>query len=294
MNYGLKNEIVRYSFMVLACALYALGFCFFLEPFDIVSGGISGLSMVFEHYFPSIDTSLWLIILNMPIILLAIRQQGIKFAINCIITISTLSVIIAILHFIIDKYSIDLNFDNELVPAIYGGVLEGLSIGLFCKYRVSSGGTELLGRLIFVWTKKKTSIPLMSGMCDSIIVIIGVIAFQNTNNFFYAVIIIFIITKVSDTVIVGLQKAKVCYIITDKGEAVGKHLIQNSPRGVTLINGKGMYTNLERGVLITVVRKGQINKLKELVECTDENAFMIVSDTNEVLGKGFKKLKEKI
>ncbi len=289
MNPKIKKEIIRYSMMVLACVIYALGFCFFIEPNNIVAGAMSGLAQVVNHFIPQIQVGIWLLILNTPIIIISFFQEGFKFTINCLITIATLSLITTGLDLIIEHYNLYLNVDI-LTACIFGAVLQGISIGIYCKYRVSSGGTELIGRFIYEWTNKKFSIPLMNGICDGVIVLAGVITFRNPTNFLYALIIIFIVTKVSDTILVGLNKSKICYIITEKGEDIGHFLVNNSPRGVTLLKGKGMYTDKEKMILLTVVKKTQITQLKEWVKELDPNAFMIVGETNEVLGNGFKQL----
>ena len=295
---SIKKEIIRYTFMVIACAIYAYGFCFFIKPFNIVAGGMTGLALLMNYIVPQVTIGFWVIILNAPIILLSFKREGIKFTINCLITILVLSGFTNLFEWVVnDKLPMytaiqEAIEDNALMSVIFGAVLEGVAIGLFCKYRVSSGGTELFGRFVHEWTKKKFSIPLMSGLCDLVIVVVGCVVFKKIANLLYALIIIFIVTKVSDLVLIGLGSSKLCYIITDNAEYIGHYLIHNSPRGVTLINGKGMYTDLDKGVLLTVVRKSQLTQLKEWVLELDPKAFMIVSQTNEVLGNGFKHLKE--
>ncbi len=287
-------ELKRYLMMIVACALYAFGYCFFIAPKDIVAGGMGGLAIIGNKYLPMISNGAWLIILNAPLIIISFFREGKKFTFNCLITILVLSLMVEGLNRILDYYpkiQSDMAVD-DLTACLFGGILQGLSIGIYCKYRVSSGGTELLGRFVYEWTKKKTSIPLMSGICDAIIVVLGAIVLKEPRNVLYAILVIFLVTKVSDAYLVGFNRSKLCYIITTKGDEIGHFLVQNSPRGVTLINGKGMYTDNDRQVLLTVVRKTQITQLKYWVKELDNNAFMIVGETNEVLGNGFKHLIE--
>lgn len=289
MKPNIKKEIIRYTMMVIACIIYSLGFCFFIEPNNIVAGAMSGLAQVVNHFIPGIQVGIWLLILNTPIIIVSFFQEGFKFTINCLITIATLSLCTTGLDLLIEHFN--WHFEIETLTAcIFGACLQGIAVGLYCKYRVSSGGTELIGRFIYEWTNKKFSIPLMNGICDGVIVLTGVITFKNPTNFLYAILVIFIVTKVSDTVLMGLNKSKICYIITTKGDDIGHFLVHNSPRGVTLLKGKGMYTDSEKNVLMTVVKKTQITQLKEWVKQLDPDAFMIVGETNEVLGNGFKQL----
>lgn len=289
MKHNIKKEVIRYTMMVVASMIYALGFCFFIEPNNIVAGAMSGLAQVINHFIPQIRVGIWLLILNTPIIIVSFFKEGFKFTINCLLTIATLSLMTTGLDILIEKFNWSFEVDI-LTACLFGAFLQGISIGIYCKYRVSSGGTELIGRFIYEWTNKKFSIPLMNGICDSFIVLAGVLTFKNPTNFLYAILVIFIVTKVSDMLLVGFNKSKLCYIITTKGEEIGHFLVNNSPRGVTLINGKGMYTDKSKEVLLTVVKKTQISQLKEWVKQLDPNAFMIVGETNEVLGNGFKQL----
>ena len=169
---------------------------------------------------------------------------------------------------------------------MYGGILQGLGIGIFIKFKVSSGGTELLAREINHWFKF-FSIPVWLAILDAIVVISGAIAMRDLENIFYALILIFVSAKTSDLFIMGLNKSKQCYIITDCGQEISKSLIAHSPRGVTLIEGKGMYTQNERQVLMTCIKPQQIDQMKNIVHDIDPHAFIIVTDANEVIGKGF-------
>lgn len=174
--------------------------------------------------------------------------------------------------------------------AVFGGVIQGVAIGLFCKYRVSSGGTELLGRFLHN-LMPFLSIPVFTAMLDGIIVVSGAICMKSISNVLYALIVIFLSAKMSDMIIIGLNRSKLCYIVTDMPDEIGNYLINHSPRGVTKIDGVGMYSKLDKGILMTVVKAGQLNELKEMVSAIDSKAFVIVSDTSEVLGNGFKEIK---
>ena len=179
---------------------------------------------------------------------------------------------------------------NPLIAALYGGLLQGVGIGLFIKYETSSGGTELLGRLTH-HVMPFGSIAKHVALFDGIVVIVGAFALENPENVLHALILIFVSAKVSDLVVMGLSKAKMCYIITTKAEEISEYLISHSPRGVTLINGEGMYSKQPKGVLLTCVKSYQIEALKNTVKQLDQGAFVIVCDANEVYGKGFNRIK---
>lgn len=177
-----------------------------------------------------------------------------------------------------------------MLAALYGGLLQGIGIGLFIKYETSSGGTELLGRIthhVIPFGSIATHVALF----DGVVVIVGAFALENSENILHALILIFVSAKVSDLIVMGLTKSKMCYIITTKAQEISEYLISHSPWGVTLINGEGMYSKQPRGVLLTCIKNHQIESLKNMVKQLDQNAFLIVCDANEVYGKGFNRIK---
>lgn len=277
------KETRRYFFMVVACFLYALSLQMFLIPNKIVGGGVSGAASLIE-IVTTLPAGLFIVIINIPILIFGFKLMGWKFILRCFITTATLGLATEILSF----FTVAIT-ENALLSAGYGGILQGVSIGLFIKYETSSGGTELLGRLTH-HVIPYGSIATHVAVIDALIVIMGAIVLQNPENILYALILIFISAKVSDMVIVGLSKAKMCYIITTKAEEISDFLIANSPRGVTLVNGEGMFSKTPRGVLMTCIKSNQVSHLKASIHKLDENAFVIVTDANEVYGKGFKNI----
>ena len=279
------EEVKGYAFMLLAAIAYALSTRLFLAPNSIVAGGVSGLSVLINILNEKIPIGMISIAINIPILVLGVKFMGWRFIIKCLLTIVTLGVVTDILAFA------PAMTDDYLLAALYGGVCQGIGIGLFVRYDFSSGGTELLGRLIARWTKF-LKIPVCVGILDGIIVVLGAILTKNPDNMLYALIVIFVSTKISEIVLMGLEKSKLCIIITDKGEEMSEYLVHNSPRGVTMLDGKGMYTKQEHNVLLTCVKNRQLMHLKQMVKHVDENAFIIVNESVEVRGKGFLSLEQ--
>ena len=276
-----------YFFMLVASVSYALSTDLFLAPNEIVAGGMSGLAVLLHLLNEKLKIGMLLIALNVPVLLLGLKFCGLKFIIKCLITIVVLGVATDLLA-VLDPMT-----DNPVLASLYGGVCQGIGIGLFVKYEYSSGGTELLGRVInrFIRVLK---IPVCVGILDGIIVVLGAIFTKNPDNMLYALIVIFVSTKVSEIVLVGLDKSKLCIIITDKGAEISETLLKNSPRGITMLNGKGMYTNKDHDVLLTCVKNHQLTQLKQIINSIDPKAFIIINDSVEVRGQGFQALGEGI
>ena len=285
MNKKMMKRAEGYLGMILACTAYALSTVLFLAPNSIVAGGMAGVAVII-NMFHELPLGLLLIALNLPILGLALKFCGLKLVAKCLLTVSVLGVITDLLAFLPCITS------DPILASLYGGVCQGIGIGLFLKYEFSSGGTELLGRIISGWVRV-LKIPVCVGILDGIIVTAGAIASQNINNLLYALIVIFVSTKVSEVVLVGLEKSKFCIIITDKGEELSDVLIHRSPRGVTMLEGEGMYTRKQHNVVMTCVKNRQLTQLKQIVSEIDKNAFIIINDSIEVRGKGFQSLQGK-
>lgn len=277
------SEIKRYIFMALGCLSYALSLRAFLIPNGIVGGGVSGAASLLEMLF-SLPAGLFIVLINLPILIFGFRLMGWKFIINCFITTATLGGTTELLNIVGENLVF---CDDKILAGLYGGILQGIGIGLFIKFEMSSGGTELLGRLTH-HVVPFGSIATHVAFFDGAVVLLGAILLKNPANVLYALILIFVSAKLSDMVVFGFTKAKMCYIITEKSQEISDFLISHSPRGITKVDGLGMYSKQAKGVLMTCVKNNQVVALKNAIKSLDENAFVIVCDANEVYGKGFK------
>ena len=285
-NEKISDLLKRYAFMIIGCICYALSLRMFLIPNSIVGGGVSGAASLIE-----IITGLYgyagyfIVALNLPILILGLKLMGWRFILRCLITTATLGLFTNLFSVSFFDFLRDIT-ENKLLASLYGGILQGIGIGFFIKYEMSSGGTELLGRLTH-FVLPFGSIATHVAVFDGTVVLLGAIVLKNPENVLYALILIFVSAKVSDILVLGIDKAKLCYVITDKAEEIADYMIKRSPRGITLMRGEGMYTKTEKGVLLTCVKGHQIPQLKTAVKAIDPNAFFIVGDAHEVYGKGF-------
>lgn len=283
------KEIKRYLFMVVGCLCYAASLGVFLIPNEIVGGGVSGAASLIQ-IITDWPAGIFIVLINVPILIFGFRLMGWKFIIRCFITTTALGFCTELLDYLAEQTALNQLTRNPLLAALYGGLLQGVGIGLFIKYEMSSGGTELLGRITY-HAVPFGSIATHVALFDGIVVVAGSFVLKNPENVLHALILIFVSAKVSDMVVMGLSKAKMCYVITTKAEEISEYLISHSPRGVTLINGEGMYSKQPKGVLLTCVKSYQIESLKNTVKQLDQGAFVIVCDANEVYGKGFNRIK---
>ncbi len=280
------SELKGYLFMLVGCLAYGASTSFFLAPNSIIAGGVSGFSVLLNYLNNNIPIGLVSIAINIPILLFGIKFQGWKFIIRCLITVASLGIVTDLLGLFNFQMT-----NDPVLASLYGGICQGVGIGLFLRFEFSSGGTELLGRLISRLVKI-INIPVCVGILDAIVVIFGAVATKNPANMLHALIVIFVSTKISEMVLVGLEKSKLCIIITDMGAEISETLLKQSPRGITMLDGEGMYTRKDHNVLLTCVKNHQLPHLKQVVNSIDPKAFIIVNESVEVRGQGFKSLQD--
>ena len=259
------------------------------DPCGLVTGGFSGIAIIIksltEHIIPG-GVPLWLtnLLLNIPVFIVAYIKMGKRFIGRTLFGTVMLSVWLYILPVI------DLAQGDMLLVALFGGIFSGAGMGMVLRANATTGGTDMVAALIQLKIRHYNVAQIMQ-ILDGAIVILGFFVFGLRPSL-YAIVAIFVTTKVSDAILEGFKYSKAAYIITDKYEEVAKVLMEELDRGATGLKATGMYTGKDRCVLYCVVSKKQIVTLKEIVVNIDPKAFVIVSDVREVLGEGFLDYKE--
>ena len=261
-------------------AIFALGFSLFLEPNNINSGGISGLAQAIAHVIGIQNVGLLSVLLNLPLFLIGGIRVGKRFFAGSLIGMLVSGVLIDLFA------SISIGFQDALVSGIYGGLLCGLGIGVVFAAGTSTGGSDILVRLLKLHYRN-VPIGMISMTFDALVVILTGIVFRDITRALYSGIAVFITGQVMDLVVYRFDYSKVAIIISDQAEAIAKAVAEKLDRGVTFLDGPGYYTRQDKKVVLTVVKKGQLADLKELVMERDEAAFVIVQEAHQVLGDGF-------
>lgn len=261
-------------------AIFALGFSLFLEPNNINSGGISGLAQAIAHVVGIQNVGLLSVLLNLPLFLIGGIRVGKRFFAGSLIGMLVSGVLIDLFA------SISIGFQDALVSGIYGGLLCGLGIGVVFAAGTSTGGSDILVRLLKLHYRN-VPIGMISMTFDALVVILTGIVFRDISRALYSGIAVFITGQVMDLVVYRFDYSKVAIIISDQAEAIAKAVAEKLDRGVTFLDGQGYYTRQDKKVVLTVVKKGQLADLKELVMERDEAAFVIVQEAHQVLGDGF-------
>lgn len=264
----------------LGSAVFALGFSLFLEPNDINAGGISGLAQALAHIIGLQNVGVLSVILNLPLFLIGGFRVGKRFFAG-----SLLGMLVS--GFLIDVFAlIPMEPQDTLVSGIYGGLLCGLGIGIVFTAGTSTGGSDILVRLLKL-RYRNVPIGIISTAFDAAVVVLTGIVFRDLSRALYSGIVVFIMGRVMDVVVYRFDYSKVALIVSDRAEEIAKDICDKLDRGATFLHGQGYYSRQEKDVVLTVVKKRQLAELKELVMERDERAFVIVQEAHQVLGDGF-------
>lgn len=277
-----KKELVSIGFMLVGCAIFALGLNLFIVPCSLVLGGVTGGSVVLNKLF-GIPVGTATILLNIPIMLIGWKILGWQFIARTAATSMVLGVMIDALAWV--KFpEVD-----PILSALYGGILIGIAIGVFYQYDWSSGGSEILARAWGKATGRGTMGQTMAIM-DGIVVIGGNLLLGEPANMLLALVTIFVCSKATDMIIAGYDKGTLCFIITNRGDELYRLVQTKYQRGMTCLNGRGMYTGNPYQVMMTVVKRAQFSDYKKMIRQVDPEAFVIVNETYDVFGRGFKEI----
>lgn len=266
--------------MAVGTGLMALAIQCIYDPVGLVTGGFTGIAII-TKYLTDGAVPLWLtnLMLNIPLFLVAVFIKGKKFVARTAIA----TVFLSVWLYIIPLW--DFAGGDYVLAAIFGGVITGAGMGMVLLAHATTGGTDMLAALIQHKLKHYTIMQIIC-IIDGIIVAAGVYAF-GIKAALYAIVAIYVTSKVSDTLMEGMKYAKAVFIVSDKYKQISDEIMTQMDRGVTGLGAVGMYSGDEKCMLYCVVSKKEIVELKEMILDIDKNAFVIVTDAREVVGEGF-------
>lgn len=285
MRAGLtKSWYMEYLLIIIGTGLMALSINSVFDAAGLVTGGFSGVAIIVKAWTENLvegGVPLWFTNfgLNIPLFLLGAKLRGFSFVKKAVIGEISLSAWLAV------QPVFPLVGDDLLLAAVYGGVIQGVGIGLVFLGRGTTGGTDMMAALIQKRIRHY-SISQVMQLIDGIVVIMGMYVF-GIQRALYAIIAVYLVAKISDGIIEGLKFSKAAYIVTEKPEEVSKMIMDEIGRGVTGIYARGMYFENDKLMLFCAVNKKEIVILKERVGEIDPQAFVIVADAREVHGEGF-------
>ena len=267
---------------VVGSAIFAFGFAFFLQPHDMNAGGISGLAQVFVELTGFGTVGLLSILINLPLFILGGIKIGKRFFVGSAIGMFLSSVLI-------DVFAVYATVAMEpLVCVLYGGVLCGLGLGIVFICGTSTGGSDILVRLLKL-RYRNVPIGQISMYFDAAVVILTGLVFQDVTKALYTGLVVFVCGQVIDAVVYRFDYSKVAMIISKEHDAIARAIGEKLDRGATFLHGEGSYSGNSMKVVLCAVKRQQMAELKDLVTGIDPDAFIILQEAHQVLGDGFAK-----
>jgi uncharacterized membrane-anchored protein YitT (DUF2179 family) len=270
--------------ILLGSLLQALAIRLFLVPAGLVNGGVSGLAQITNH-FTGFPIGLMILIGNIPLFLIGWRfLGGRRFAFRTAFAVVTISLFTDLLVFILPEQGLT---SDLVLNTLYGGVASGIGYGLVYRGRGTSGGSDILARILNNW--RGISISQSYLLTDSLVMFMGGLVYS-WENALYAIVMLYISGIAAEVALEGSNVVRTAMIITTEPEAVTEQILVNMGRGVTELSGKGAYTGSDRPVLYCVISRSEVTQLKVLVSEIDPRAFIVIGQAHEVLGEGFRPL----
>jgi len=281
-NKTLYRSVRSFITVALGCALFGLGFDLFLEPNHMNAGGVSGIGQLLEHLIGFGSVAFWSVAINVPLFLISIKGVGKNFFFGSLVGM-------LLMNGFIELFAVLPVPETEpLLAALYGGLLCGAGCGLIFLSGASSGGVDILARLL---RPKFPGMPIgkLILAMDIITVSLTGLVFGDINKALYSAVTLYVCSIALDGVVYGLDYSTVALIISDYHDDIARTISERLDRGVTVLDGRGFYSGQEKQVLLSAIKKRQAAELKNLVMEIDPTAFIILQESHQVLGEGFKR-----
>ena len=278
-----KEMLSAYAQIVLGSLIAAAAYPLFLNDNSIAPGGLTGVAMILNHFFKFLPIGATSLALNVPLFLIGYRSSGPIFVFRCLVATVLFSVSIDLLG---ELPFMQTMTDDLLLASLFGGILLGIGLGLIQRGGATTGGTDMAARMVH---KRFSfiSVGMFLFALDLMVVVAAGIAFGQAEATLYAMINIYVCSKIIDVVIIGLTANKACFIISEKWERITERILKEMDRGVTQLKARGGYSMAEKPMVLAVIARNELPRLKDIVREEDDRAFVFVTQAHEALGEGF-------
>lgn len=284
-----QNRIILVDilYFLAGSVLFAVSVNSFTAPNRIAPGGITGLATVL-NYLLGTPIGTMLFVINMPVFLWAIWDLGYRMVGKTILATLLCSVTIDLLSPILPVYQGD-----HMLAAVFGGVLEGTGLSLVLLRGATTGGTDLIARLLERRLRSLSIGQLMMGV-DALVILLAGFVYRSLESALYAFIAVFVSTRLIDTILYGADvgTGKMLFIMSEKNNEIAAKILSELERGVTALQARGVYSGRNGEVLLCAVRRYEVSRVTDIVRSTDKNAFIIIGEAGEIAGEGFREVKK--
>ena len=277
----IKQTIIDYIIIAIGAFIFSFGIAMFTSPNNIAPGGVSGIGTMLNHLF-NIPIGSVIIAVNIPLFIFSFKKFGRSFFKKSLFATFLTSSLIDILPFILEKHYVY----SPLLASIFGGVSIGVGVGIIFLRGGTTGGADILAKLIRL-KYPHFSLGTLVFIIDAIIVISTLFVYGSIEALLYSTVSFFVTSRAVDAIIFGAARSKMLLIITTKPQEISKRIMNDVEHGVTLIPAFGAYTNEEKTILLSVVRPNEVAEINKIVKEIDRSAFTVITESNEVFGYGF-------
>lgn len=278
---SLLKDLVMY---LIGSVLFAVAIDMFTSPNNIAPGGVTGLATI-VNYLTDLPIGATMLVMNIPIFVISGFIIGWDYVIRSLVCLGISSLVVDLMGPIIPEYS-----GEPIISAVFGGVGMGIGLALIFMRGGSTGGTDIVARIVQKFFPHMTTGNLILLIDAMVVTFAGFI--YGLESALVSIVTVFISTVAIDKVLYGLDNGKLMYIISSRAEEVNAAINEKLDRGTTLLSARGGYSGKERDVIMCAIRRNEAYKIRELVRAHDPNAFIIVSDASEILGEGFRSISE--
>lgn len=276
----MRRVLADLLFDAIGSLIYAVGLSCFTAPARIAPGGVSGIAVILKQLF-GVPLSVTTLALNIPLLLLAWRFLGRGFTLRTMKTVLIQTAVTQVVESYFPAYT-----GEPMLAALFGGVCIGVGLALVFQRGSTTGGTDIVSRLIQL-RHRYLPIGKVMLLVDACVVAASVIVFRNLEIGLYALITIFASSRVMDTILAGVNRGRLMLIISDRNDLITTDIMDKLQRGVTILNGRGAYSGLPKNVLMCAVRISEYPRVTEFVRQHDPDAFIITTEASEIRGEGF-------
>jgi uncharacterized membrane-anchored protein YitT (DUF2179 family) len=266
----------------IGCTFQGLAYALFLIPHHFVPGGVSGAAIII-NYFAGLPVGLLTMVFNIPIFLLGLKTMGRKYVLHSLAGLITSSLLIDFFNKVLKLPSAT---GNPVLASIYGGVVLGIGLGIVFRGRASTGGSDIIGTVLHKYTGMSVGYGIM--LTDFAVISASGLALRSLEAPLYGYLVLFLSTKLIDMILEGWSYSKLVVIISSRTAEIADFILNKLERGGTALRSRSLYLNREGEVILTVIHRKQLAELKDHIKKTDPDAFVIINDTYDVLGHGFK------
>lgn len=270
-------------FFIVGGSLYAVAVLLFLSENEISPGGITGIATMLNYLF-MLPVGTVVFVLNIPLLILGFVKLGGVFIAKTTVATVVLSLLLDIAEGLIPSIRID-----PILAAVFGGILMGFSLSIFMLRGATTGGVEIIAKLVNRRFPHLTVGRLIL-LSDAVVVALSVLVYRNIESALYSVVALYASSKMIDVMLYGADRGKIIYIITEDAQALSQEIMALVRRGITVIDVTGAYTGERRKMLMCTVRQNEVATVCRLVRELDKKAFIVVGEAGEILGEGFKEI----